>query len=367
MSLIEKAIIGLINGKRTVTSPIFMKEFEKENQQLKDLIELSNKVNSDKKELIDRDIMLLKQGLDGEQNVNYELKNSFIPMLCLHDIRLEYNDYVAQFDFIIITNKFIMVLEAKKLNGDIEITSSGDFIRSLKSNTGKVFKKEGMYSPISQNDRHVNILREILVKEGLIRTLPIKSAVILANPKTIINKTKAPKSIQNNIYKYDQITNLLKKELSDDKNTHNNLEKYMYEISNFLIKNNKPLIMNNMAKYSLTEEDFIKKEQEYSIEENKSHVEKSNNVENESQIKKISNDVKSINDDTETYELLKKYRLNTSKEEGIKPYFIFNNEELDLLIQSKPKTKEELQQVKGFGPKKLEKYGEKILEILNRG
>lgn len=121
-------------------------------------------------------------------------------MICLHDIRIEYNDYVAQFDFIIITNKFIMVLEAKKLNGDIKITSSGDFIRSLKNNSGKVFKKEGMYSPISQNDRHINILKKILVKEDLIRTLPIKSAVILANPKTIMNKIKDPKSIQNNIY-----------------------------------------------------------------------------------------------------------------------------------------------------------------------
>ena len=140
-------------------------------------------------------------------------------MICLHDIRIEYNDYVAQFDFIIIHYKFIMVLEAKKLNGDIEITSGGDFIRSLKINSGKVFKKEGMYSPISQNERHVNILREILVKEGIIKTLPIKSAVVLANPKTIVNKNKAPRSIQNNIYKYDQITNLLKKELKDDKNT----------------------------------------------------------------------------------------------------------------------------------------------------
>jgi len=41
--------------------------------------------------LIDRDIVLLKYGLDGENNVSYELKNSFIPMLCLHDIRLQAN------------------------------------------------------------------------------------------------------------------------------------------------------------------------------------------------------------------------------------------------------------------------------------
>ena len=83
----------------------------------------------------------------GEQNVYYELKNSFIPMLCFHDIRLEYNDYVAQFDFIVITTKFIYVLETKKLSGDIEVNSDGDFIRIFKNNNGKVIKKEGMYSP----------------------------------------------------------------------------------------------------------------------------------------------------------------------------------------------------------------------------
>jgi hypothetical protein len=37
------------------------------------------------------------------------------------------------------------------------------------------------------------------------------------------------------------------------------LEKNMHEISDFLVKNNKTITMNNMAKYSLTEEDFISK------------------------------------------------------------------------------------------------------------
>ena len=61
-------------SKKTVTKPIFIKDFNKDNEQLKDLIELSNKVISSKKELIDRDIAFLKYGLDGENNVSYELK-----------------------------------------------------------------------------------------------------------------------------------------------------------------------------------------------------------------------------------------------------------------------------------------------------
>ena len=130
----------------------------------------------------------------------------------------------------------------------------------LKMVMEKSIKKEGMYSPVSQNDRHVNILKEILIKEGIIRTLPIKSAVVIANPKTIVKKDKAPKEISNVIFKYDQLANLLNRELTDKKNEKNMLEKYMYQIADFLIDHHKPITYDYISKYSLTEEDFQKEE-----------------------------------------------------------------------------------------------------------
>jgi hypothetical protein len=162
-------------------------------------------------------------------------------MLCLHDIRLEYEDYVAQFDFVLITNIFVYILETKKLNGDIEINSDGDFIRTIKNYAGKIIKKEGIYSPITQNQRHVKILSDILIKEKIIKAVPIKSAVIVANPKTIINKFKCPKEIQRYIYKYDQLSNLLNKEMDYMKSNPEMPEKQMYCIANYLVKNNKPI------------------------------------------------------------------------------------------------------------------------------
>ena len=44
MSLLDKAFYSLLNGKKTITSPIFMKEFSKENQQLTDLEDLTKKI-----------------------------------------------------------------------------------------------------------------------------------------------------------------------------------------------------------------------------------------------------------------------------------------------------------------------------------
>ncbi|WP_338472824.1 NERD domain-containing protein [Niallia sp. XMNu-256] len=336
MSLLDKAVYRLMNGKKAITRPIFIKDFERENQQLMDLIELSDRVKSNKKKLIDKDIALLKYGMDGEQNVYYELKNSFIPMLCLHDIRLEYNGYAAQFDFIVITSKYIYVIETKKLSGDVEINSDGDFIRILKNGYGKIIKKEGMYSPISQNKRHVNILKEILINEGVIRTLPIESAVVIANAKTIVKKDKAPKEISNVIYKYDQIVNLLNRELNDKNNEKNMLEKYMYQIANFLMDHHKPITYDYMAKYSLTEGDFQKEDPVMNLPP------------------------------SDLYNDLKEYRLRKSKEENKKAFMVFTNEMLDTLTKMKPKSKDELRKIKGFGDKKVEQYGDEIISIINR-
>ena len=46
------------------------------------------------------------------------------------------------------------------------------------------------------------------------------------------------------------------------------------------------------------------------------------------------------------------YRLNKSREENIKPYYIYNDNQLKDLILKMPKNKEELKLVYGFGEKK---------------
>ena len=61
---------------------------------------------------------------------------------------------------------------------------------------------------------------------------------------------------------------------------------------------------------------------------------------------------------------LKAFRLERSRQEKIKPYFIFNDAQMEDLIEKNPRSKEELCQVAGFGKVKADKYGEEILEIL---
>lgn len=57
--------------------------------------------------------------------------------------------------------------------------------------------------------------------------------------------------------------------------------------------------------------------------------------------------------------------MATSRTENVKPYFIFDNKQMEDLVAKHPRTKEELLAIYGFGPKKVEKYGDEILRILN--
>lgn len=48
----------------------------------------------------------------------------------------------------------------------------------------------------------------------------------------------------------------------------------------------------------------------------------------------------------------------------MKPYFLFNDKQMEDLIEKMPKTKDELKNVSGFGDVKVEKYGDDILKLL---
>lgn len=73
-----------------------------------------------------------------------------------------------------------------------------------------------------------------------------------------------------------------------------------------------------------------------------------------------------VDNASDLYEEIRRYRYNKSKEEGNKPYFLFNNNTLDFLVKEKPRTREELLKIQGFGQVKVDKYGKELLEIINK-
>ncbi|WP_368235743.1 NERD domain-containing protein [Clostridium perfringens] len=352
----------IIFGISSIKGPTWLKEFTENNKQLEDLKILSEKVYGEKKKLIDRDIMYLTYGMEGEKNVSYEIKNSYIPMLVLHDIRIEDGESVAQMDYILITKSFILVLETKALSGDITVNESGEFIRYFKNRAGKVYRKEGIYSPVAQNERHVRILTEYLKKNKIIKKYPIYSCVVIANSKSVINKYKAPKEIQSQIIKYDQLTSFIKEKLNYHKikQDFKFLDKVEYSIGKFLLENNKPIEFDYYKKYSLSEEDFIKKDSEVCSEEKVNNDDVLLNGEDKAYEVKILNN----KNEEELRRKLKQLRINFAIKEKLPPYCIFNDETLNDILDKMPKDKEELMKVKGLAKVKVNKYGEEILGVL---
>ena len=66
----------------------------------------------------------------------------------------------------------------------------------------------------------------------------------------------------------------------------------------------------------------------------------------------------------ELFEALKKWRKEKSYKERIKPYIIFSDTSLISISNSKPKTLDELLEIRGVGTKKIEAYGRELLNII---
>ena len=60
---------------------------------------------------------------------------------------------------------------------------------------------------------------------------------------------------------------------------------------------------------------------------------------------------------------LKEVRVSLAKREGIKPYMIFSDRQLDAIIEAKPISERELAWVEGFDEEKAFKYGKEISRI----
>ena len=143
---------------------IIFKESNSAEEHLAKLEELLPRATGKVKENIQKEIILTKAGIDGEKKALYELKNSNMDLVVLQDICIRAKDgREAQIDFVIVTSKLMILLECKNLVGNIEIDSKGNFSRTIQY--GKRYWKEGIYSPITQNERHMEVLKECKSEE----------------------------------------------------------------------------------------------------------------------------------------------------------------------------------------------------------
>jgi len=329
-----------------LNGPHFYKIDSDAGLQLQKLKEFRNTAPDSVKKQVDQDIRMLEYGIAGEKNVAFELKNTYMPMIVLHDLYIEYNGLTAQIDYLVITQKFSLVIECKNLAGNIEVTKNGDFIRTTRFNG--IHKREGIYSPITQNQRHLAMIKEIrlasktnFIMKGLVEKffdVNYKSVVVLANPKTIISMAQGPKDIADQIIRCDQLVGYIRNLFNESK-SEPSPEKQMYALADFFLDLHKPNLVDYTKKYLGAADE-----------------------EQDEQIALVNVNL----EETALYKALKKYRNDTSKVEGVKAYFIFTNRELEEIVSKMPRTLGDLGKISGFGEVKCQKYGDAIVQIVNK-
>lgn len=155
----------------------------------------------------------------------------------------------------------------------------------------------------------------------------------------------AKKEVKEQIIRCDQLIEHIKK-IASAKKSDLYKEKDMYELADFFLRFHTPNTVDYTKKYFIEESE--KKESE--------------SKQNVNATKQAAHN----NEDTPLYKDLKQYRLETSKAEGVKPYFIYNNAQMEELISVMPKTLSDIKKISGFGDVKIEKYGNAILEIVKK-
>ena len=75
--------------------------------------------------------------------------------------------------------------------------------------------------------------------------------------------------------------------------------------------------------------------------------------------------VAKLNTSDALYESLNRYRKSEASIKSVPPYIIFDNKTLSLIAKTMPTSIEGLKTIKGIGEKRIEKYGEGIVSVVN--
>lgn len=315
--------------------------FYKENSDLQNKYDALKKLNEEypNNENLLSELFIVKKGLDGENEIAYQLKKAHIGMYVLRDIKVKHEDLTAQIDYVIITPVYIYYVECKNLVGNITVTDKGDFIREFTINGKKI--KKGMYSPLRQVEAQREVIRKIWESNSsaIQKIFASKNfeyyrrvLVVAANQDTILNTNRAPKEMKYKIIRADALVRQIEYDLEHRGNDeYIESKKSMEEMAKSYI--------NLSSKEEINYYDYYKE--------------------------KYCSDINiKVNDNLK--DRLIELRKTRSNEMNIPAYYVFTNDELDKLVELRPKSIEELKNANIISPVKIKTHGEKIIEEINK-
>ena len=315
--------------------------FYKENSNLQNKYDALKKLNEEypNNEELQSELYIVKKGLDGENEIAYQLKKAHIGMYVLRDIKVKHEDLTAQIDYVIITPVYTYYVECKNLVGNITVTDKGDFIREFTIN-GKRIKK-GMYSPLRQVEAQREVIRKIWESNSsaIKKFFASKNfnyyrrvLVVAANQDTILNTNRAPKEIKYKILRADALIRQIEYYLN-----HRGNDEYLDS-------------KKSMEKIAQSYIDLSSKEEINYYDYYKEKYCSNLNIQ--------------VNDGLK--DRLIELRKTRSNEMNIPAYYVFTNDELDKLVELRPKSIDELKSFNILTPVKIKMHGKIIIDEINK-
>lgn len=197
---------------------MLIKEADDQSAQLESLERLAQGKGPKARQAAD-ELRRRKAGVRGERDsaylIGFEYERS-PNWAVIHDLRLEHDGRIAQIDHVLINRWMdVYVLETKHVHAGIKITEEGEFLRWNKYQR----TYEGMASPLEQNDRHIQVLKDVMAGVDLptrlgIRIPPAFQSFVLIGKDARIDRPR--KFDTSRVIKADQLKKAIWRDIDNE-------------------------------------------------------------------------------------------------------------------------------------------------------
>ncbi|MBH0163252.1 nuclease-related domain-containing protein [Fictibacillus sp. 26RED30] len=186
----------------------------------------------------------------GEQSNDYFLK-PFRDFSVMHDLRLTAHESYFQIDTLLLSPRYLLNLEVKYITGTLVFDHLNQVIRVKDDGSEEAFR-----NPIFQVKRQQSHLIEWMIKNR-IPPIPVRSLVVMSNPRTIIKAPPSNKDVLHYIthspYLQEKIK-MIDKMYTDEKLTIKEVTK----LSKLIVRHHCPENPDLLKRYGIEEKDIIK-------------------------------------------------------------------------------------------------------------
>ncbi|MDF2606867.1 MAG: hypothetical protein K0S34_1062 [Bacillales bacterium] len=203
------------------------------------------------REKIIEDLSMCKAGFYGEQSLEYFLnqlpQNEF---RIFHNIRFE-TPTTFQIDFLLLSKKFILILEVKNMVGKLEFDEEfGQLIQIKSSGETKIYN-----DPVVQASGHKLNLEKMLLSSN-INYPPITYLVVMTKQNSLITVKSQNRNYRKKIVRSNNLLNKIT-ELSGQYSKEIITEKELKKITKYLLKSNQEREQNLLGEYGVNPSDLI--------------------------------------------------------------------------------------------------------------